>query len=51
MRVHDIDRLLHASAAGDDVFDHNESFVRQNLKTAAQNEFAFLFLYKNVAFA
>ena len=25
MRVHDIDCLLHASAAGDDVFDHNES--------------------------
>ena len=51
MRVHDIERLLHASAAGDDVFDHNKSFVSRNLKTPAQNEFAFLFLHKNVAFA
>ncbi len=51
MRVHDIERLLHAATAGDDVFDHNEFLVRRNLKTAAQNEFAFLFLHKNVAFA
>ena len=29
MRVHDIDCLLHASAAGDDVFDQNEFLVRQ----------------------
>ena len=51
MGAHDIDCLLHAAAAGDDVFDHNEFLVRQNLKTAAQDEFAFVFLRKNVAFA
>ena len=51
MGVHDIDRLLHAASAGDDVFDYNKSFVGRNLKTAAQNEFAFLFLHKNMAFA
>ena len=51
VRVHDIDCLLHATSARDDVFDHKESLLRQNLKTAAQNEFAFIFLYKNVALA
>src|SRR5262245_9888897 len=51
VRVHDIDRLLHPPAAGDDVFDDNKSLVGRNLKAAAQNEFAFVFLDKNVAFA
>src|SRR6476646_10482177 len=51
MGAHDIDRLLHAAATGHDVFDHNEFLVRQNLKTAAQNELAFVFLYKNMVFA
>src|SRR5207249_12043445 len=51
MHAHDVDCLLHASAASDDVFDHNEFLVRQNLKTAAQYEFAFVFLHKNMAFA
>ena len=51
MRAYDIDCLLHAASASDDVFDHNEPFVRRNLKTAAQNEFAFVFLCKNMAFS
>ena len=36
-RMHDVDCLLHAPAAGNDVFDHNEFLVGRNLKTAAQN--------------
>ncbi len=51
MRVHDIDCLLHASSASDDVFDNNEFLVGRNLKTATQNEFTFVFLHKNMAFA
>ncbi len=51
VRVHDIDCLLHAPSAGNDVFDHNEFLVRRNLKTTSQNEFAFVFLDKNMAFA
>jgi hypothetical protein len=51
IRMHDIDCLLNAAAAGDYVFHDNESFVRRNLKTSAQDEFAFVFLYKNVTFA
>src|SRR4029077_9135247 len=51
MDVHDIDCLLHAASARDNVFEHNEPFVGRNLKTAAQNEFAFHFLDKNMAFA
>jgi len=44
--VDDVDCFLHAAAARDDVFDNNESLVRRNLKAAAENQFAFVFLYK-----
>ena len=50
VRVHDIDCLLNASSASDNVFRDDKFFVGRNLKTAAQNEFAFVFLYKNVPF-
>src|SRR5215510_10063754 len=51
MGMHDVDCFLHASATSDNVFDDDEFLVRRNLETAAQNEFAFVFLYKNVPFA
>ena len=46
-----MDNIAALLRAGGLTFDHNESLVRQNLKTAAQYEFAFVFLRKNVAFA
>ena len=51
MRTHDVDCLLHAASACDDVFDHDEFLVRRNLKTAAQNEIAVIFFDKDMAFA
>ena len=51
MGANNVDTFLHSPAAGDDVFDHYESFVRRNLKTAAQNKFALLFFDKDVASA
>src|SRR4051794_40363032 len=47
----DIDGFLHTSPAGYDVFNHHEFVVRGNLETATQDQFAFIFLDKNVAFA
>ena len=47
----DIDCFLNAAAAGDDVFDDDEFFIRRDLKAAAQNKFAILFFDKDVAFA
>ena len=51
MGVHDVDCFLHAAAARHHVFDNNESLGRRNLKAAAENQFAFLFLGENMAFA
>jgi hypothetical protein len=51
MRQDDVDRLLHAAAAGDDVFGYDKSLVRRDLKTASQDQAARLFFRKNVAFS
>src|SRR5206468_10056 len=51
VRANDIDRLLHASAARDNVFNHDEFFVRRNLKAAAEDKFAVFFFDKDMRFA
>ena len=47
----DVDCLLHAAVAGDDVFNYDESLVGRDLKTAAQNKLAIFFFNEDVAFA
>src|SRR5439155_18716529 len=49
--VDDIDCLLYASTASDNIFHHDEPFICQNLKTSAQHKFAFFFFGENMAFA
>jgi hypothetical protein len=51
VRTDDVDRFLDAAAARDDIFDHDKSFLRRNLKTATQGKFTFHFFYKNVTLA
>jgi hypothetical protein len=43
--------FLDAPAASHDVFGHNESLVRPNLKTASQDETARFLFHKNMAFS
>jgi hypothetical protein len=50
MRVNDVDRFLNPSAPRNDILSHNELLVRPNLEAAPQNEAAFMFFHKNVAF-
>jgi len=51
MCADDVDCLLHASAARDDIFHNDEFFGRRNVKTAPQDELAFVFFDKDMAFA
>lgn len=46
----DVDCFLHASAARHDIFDDNEFFAPRNLKTAPQDELAFVFFDKDMTF-
>jgi hypothetical protein len=48
VRPHNIDRFLDSATASDDVFGHDEPFVRPDLETA-QHEAAGVFLDENVA--
>ena len=47
----DVDGFLHPPAAGDDIFRHDKACSRFDLKSAAQNQFPFLLLHKNVRLA
>ena len=51
MRLDDVDGFLHAAAAGNDVFGHDEPLVRRDLKSAAQHQDARFFLRENVPLA
>jgi hypothetical protein len=47
----DVDCLLHATAARNDIFRDDEPLVRRNLETAAQDQSAALFLREDMTFA
>src|SRR5207244_9870673 len=51
MCADDIDCFLHASAARHDIFHNDEFFAPRNVKTAPQDELAFVFFDKDMAFA
>jgi hypothetical protein len=49
--IDDVDCFLNATAARHDIFGDEQSFVRQNSETAAQDQAARFFLGENVPFA
>ena len=51
VRAHDIDGFLHAAAASDDIFGNDETLVRPDLKTAAQDQSARLLFDEDMSFA
>jgi hypothetical protein len=51
MRAHNVDGFLDAAASGDDVFGHDEPFVRPNLEPPPQDQAARVLFREDVAFA
>ena len=52
MLAHDVDGFLDAPAAGHDIFGHDETFLRRDLKSSTQHQAALLFLLReDVSFA
>src|SRR6185369_7039580 len=47
IRTNDVDGLLYPATLGHDVFDHQKFFTGNNVKSAAQHEFALFFFDKN----
>ena len=47
----DVDGFLHAAAASDDIFRHDELLARRDLKPAAQHQAARFFLNEDVSLA